>query len=275
MRVQGAFELVTNDRLDSFIRVREGSRQHYSQRPRGQCLKERCVATKERSEVVSDGRKDDVQKYGATVRGDADRELVWKGMISSRSRGGVQTRQHFRRDGAASVRKVGSLFRSTREPVQPRVGEHTVEHHQPLGDTIRWDWSPIRAVWFIDGSVQREMLHVIQLRAIMSAGVGDGVAVTHQLVEKGARFLPLHNARERCVLPQQTDAGVSHYEREKARLPRRKSERRHSLRAIVGSHKSSSGRSFQEFFGKAFTSAAAAAASTAAGTSKSRARTAI
>ena len=98
------------------------------------------------------------------------------------------------------MREIGDLLGGGREPVELGVGEHGVEHHQAVRDTARRDWAPIRTVGLVYGSVQRDVVHVIEPAAIVPARVRRRVLSGDQLVEKGARLLSVHDAGEGRIL---------------------------------------------------------------------------
>lgn len=173
-----------------------------SERPGGEHLEQCGVTTKKRSEVVSPGWQHQVRKDDATVCGDSDGKPVWKRVLGRRravARG--QPREFVDGHRAGRLREIGNLFSGGREPAELRVGEHAVEHHQALRDTGRGDRPAIPTVRFVDGSVQREMMHVIEPAAIVSARVGRSVPAADELVEEHACLLSVDDAGERRVLP--------------------------------------------------------------------------
>src|SRR4051812_48991047 len=92
------------------------------------------------------------------------------------------------------------------------------------------------AVGFADGSVQGLMVHVVDVSAVVTTGVRSRKPTADQLREKVARLLPMDDAGEGGVLPEQTHARVLHHEHEKTRLAVSESEFDDGRDTVLGLH---------------------------------------
>jgi hypothetical protein len=80
------------------------------------------------------------------------------------------------------------------------------------------------AVGLGDGSVECLVVHVIDASAVEPTRVRGRESSRDQLREKVARLLPVDDAGEGGVLPEQTNARVLHHEHEEPRLALGESE---------------------------------------------------
>src|SRR5258705_13345039 len=80
------------------------------------------------------------------------------------------------------------------------------------------------AVGLGDGSVQRLVVDVVDVPAVVTTTVRCRQSAADELREKLARLLPVDDAGERRVLPEKARPRVLHHEYEKARLALSESE---------------------------------------------------
>src|SRR5262245_44641884 len=96
------------------------------------------------------------------------------------------------------------------------------------------------AIGLADGSIQRLVVDVVDVSAVVTTGVRRRKSPADQLREKLARLLAVDDAGEGAVLPEQTRPGVLHHEYEKARLALRESESDDSCDIVLRLHQNTS-----------------------------------
>ena len=96
--------------------------------------------------------------------------------------------------------------------------------------------SPIPTVGLSDGLVERVVLHVIELRAVVQAPADGSVFPRRELVEELAHLVSVRRARELGVLPQDAHTRLQHHGHQKPRLALRVAEFRDRLYPILKVH---------------------------------------
>src|SRR4030095_15683239 len=106
---------------------------------------------------------------------------------------------------------VAPDFVSSREPCDVRAGEDGVDHHQTLDHPTCGNWSAMSAVGLTDRLVQRQMVHLVDVPAIVTTLIARCVVPTQELRKERACPLTMDGAGERAVLLLQADSGVAHH----------------------------------------------------------------
>src|SRR5262249_36709403 len=84
------------------------------------------------------------------------------------------------------------------------------------------------------------VVHVVDASSVVPTRVRRRKSAADELRKKLARLLPVDDAGESAVLPEQTHPGVLHHEYEKARLALRKSESADSCDTVLRLHQKTS-----------------------------------
>ena len=132
--------------------------------------------------------------------------------------------------------EVRDLVALRAEPDDVRVGQHGIQHHQPLDGTRKCDWTTQATVRLADRAIDRLVLEVVQVRAFTGARAGRREAPLHQHGEEVADNLSPDKPGIGGVLARQADAGMHRHGDQKACLARRESELGDGVDAFGVSH---------------------------------------
>jgi hypothetical protein len=96
------------------------------------------------------------------------------------------------------------------EPCPPRVGQDGIEDHEPLDRARQRRRLAMPIVGLANRGVERFVVDVKDVGAVMPTGLGGDVAAVQQQAEEVRDLPAMGHRREGTVLSEHADAGVQH-----------------------------------------------------------------